>query len=121
MVHSIKKSLRASAAARWTALLIVSFTMLCGYYVADVASPLKPLIEQKLHWTSSQYGFFTGGYAWLNIIGGLLLGGILLDRFTPGGMFAITGMLVLVGLILFLLVERRFFPGNGVPVALPDR
>jgi len=97
MVHSIKKSLRASAVARWTALLIVSFTMLCGYYVADVASPLKPLIEQKLHWTSSQYGFFTGGYAWLNIIGGLLLGGILLDKLGARMAGILAGVLMVVG------------------------
>nr|WP_320131481.1 MFS transporter [uncultured Holophaga sp.] len=97
MVETVKKSLRASAAARWTALVIVSFTMLCGYYVADVASPLKPLMEQKLHWTSSQYGFFTGGYAWLNIIGGLLLGGILLDKLGARLAGILAGLLMVAG------------------------
>lgn len=97
MIESVKKSLRTSVAARWTALVIVSFTMLCGYYVADVASPLKPLIEQKLHWTSSQYGFFTGGYAWLNIIGGLLLGGILLDKLGARVAGVLAGVLMVVG------------------------
>jgi predicted MFS family arabinose efflux permease len=38
---------------------------------------------------------------------GGLLGGLLLDRFSPGGMYAIAGTLVLAGLFAFLLVERR--------------
>ena len=81
MPESLKRSLRDSVAARWTSLLIVSFTMLCGYYVADVMSPLKPLLEQQLKWTSAQYGLFTGSYAWFNVfLGMLILGGIILDK-----------------------------------------
>ncbi len=81
MVEVVYKSLRDSKAARWTAMLLVSFGMLCGYYMADVASPLKPLIEQQLHWSSSQYGLFTSSYAWFNVfLGMLVIGGIILDR-----------------------------------------
>jgi len=81
MTEALSKSLRHSVAARWTSLLIVSFSMLCGYYVADVASPLKPLIEQQLKWTSAEYGFFTGAYAWFNVfLGMLIFGGIILDK-----------------------------------------
>jgi MFS family permease len=81
MTETFHKSLRDSQGARWTALLIVSFTMLCGYYVADVMSPLKPMIEQQLGWTSSEYGFFTGAYAWFNVfLGVLVFGGMVLDK-----------------------------------------
>lgn len=81
MVEAIKKSLRDSKAARWTSLMIVSFTMLCGYYVADVMSPLKPMIEQQLGWSSAEYGFFTGAYAWFNVfLVMLVFGGIILDK-----------------------------------------
>jgi len=81
MTETIRKSLRESKTARWTALLIVSFTMLTGYYVADVMSPLKPMIEQQLGWTSSEYGFFTGSYAWFNVfLGMLVFGGMVLDK-----------------------------------------
>lgn len=97
MVETIKRSLRDSVLARWTALMVVSFTMLCGYYVADVLSPLKPLIEQQLKWTSSQYGMVTGAYAWFNVFLGILIfGGIFLDkmgtRFT--GLFSCALMVV---------------------------
>jgi MFS family permease len=81
MVAAIQRSLRDSRFARWNALLIVSFTVLCGYYVSDVMSPLKPMIEQQLGWTSSEYGFFTGSYAWFNVfLGMLIFGGMLLDK-----------------------------------------
>jgi len=78
-------------------MAVVSFTMLCGYYVADVAAPLKPLIEQQLHWTSSQYGFFTGAYGWFNVfLGMLVLGGVILDK--KGPRFA--GMLASILMVL---------------------
>jgi len=98
MVDTIRKSLRDSKAARWTALLIVSFSMLCGYYVADVMSPLKPLIEQQLGWTSSEYGFFTGAYAWFNVFFAMLVfGGIILDKKGPRFAGVLACVLMLVG------------------------
>jgi predicted MFS family arabinose efflux permease len=97
MTEAIRKSLRDSKVARWTALLIVSFTMLCGYYVADVMSPLKPMIEQQLGWTSSEYGFFTGSYAWFNVfLGMLVFGGMVLDKL--GARF--TGIMASVMMVL---------------------
>jgi MFS family permease len=81
MTEAIKKSLRESKAARWTALIIVSFTMLCGYYLADVMAPLKGLLEGQLTWSSSDYGFFTSAYGWFNVfLFFLIFGGIILDR-----------------------------------------
>ncbi len=98
MTDTLRTSLRDSRAARWSALMIVSFTMLCGYFVTDVASPLKPMIEQQLGWTSAQYGFFTGAYAWFNVfLAMLVFGGIILDK--KGARFAglLSGVLMLVG------------------------
>jgi len=97
MVEALKKSLRDSAAARWTAMAVVSFSMLCGYFVADVAAPLKPLLEQQLHWTSAQYGFFTSSYGWFNVfLGMLVIGGVILDK--KGPRFA--GMLATILMVL---------------------
>ncbi|HRZ99006.1 MAG TPA: MFS transporter, partial [Paludibacter sp.] len=76
-----KSSLRESAAARWTALGIVSFTMFCGYFIADAMSPLKPLLESQLKWDNMDYGIFTSAYGWFNVfLLMLILGGILLDK-----------------------------------------
>ena len=44
MTEIIRKKLSDSPAARWTALLIVSFTMMFGYFFTDVMAPLEPLL-----------------------------------------------------------------------------
>ena len=43
MTEQIRRVLRDSKAARWTALFLVSFSMFAGYYLADVLAPLKNL------------------------------------------------------------------------------
>ena len=47
MKEQIQKRLSDSKAARWTALLIVSFTMMCGYFLTDVMAPLENLLTTK--------------------------------------------------------------------------
>jgi len=81
MTEKIHKLLSESKAARWGALAVVSFTMLCGYYMADVMAPLKGMLDEQLHWSASQYGFFTSGYGWFNVfLFMLIFGGIILDK-----------------------------------------
>jgi MFS family permease len=81
MTEAIRKTLRDSKAARWTALAVVAFTMLCGYYLTDVMAPLKPLLESQKGWSSTEYGFFTSAYGWFNVfLLMLILGGIILDK-----------------------------------------
>ncbi len=81
MTDLIRKSLRDSKTARWAALAIVSLTMFCGYFFADVMSPLKPMLEAQLGWTSTDYGTFTSAYGWFNVFFlMLILGGIILDK-----------------------------------------
>lgn len=81
MVEVIQKKLSDSKGARWTALVLVSFTMLCAYFVTDVISPLKPMLEPYLGWSSTNYGTFTSAYGWFNVfLLMLILGGIILDK-----------------------------------------
>jgi nitrate/nitrite transporter NarK len=80
-METITNTLRDSKVARWSALAVVSFTMLCGYYLTDVMAPLKPLLEKELLWNSAQYGFFTSAYGWFNVfLVMLIIGGIILDK-----------------------------------------
>lgn len=70
-----------SKVARWTALIVVAFTMFAGYFIADVMAPLKGLLENELTWTSTEYGFFTSAYGWFNVfLLFLIIGGIILDK-----------------------------------------
>lgn len=77
-----------SPAMRWTALIIVSVTMMFGYFFTDVMSPLEPLLTASsdsnlgLGWNSSEYGWFSGAYGLMNVYLLLLFfGGIILDKF----------------------------------------
>lgn len=80
-METIKNTLRDSKTARWLALAVVSFTMLCGYYLTDVMAPLKPMLEKELLWNSTEYGFFTSAYGWFNVfLLMLIIGGIILDK-----------------------------------------
>lgn len=89
MSETLQKKLSDSAAARWTALTIVSVTMMFAYFFTDVMSPLEPLLTAAkedgglgLGWTSDEYGFFSGSYGFFNVFLGLLFfGGIILDKF----------------------------------------
>jgi len=83
MTETIKRKLSDSSAARWTAMLIVSFTMMCGYFITDVMSPLgdmltRSVVDGGMGWTPTEYGWFSGAYSWLNIfLLMLLFGGII--------------------------------------------
>ena len=87
--QAIQQKLSDSKSARWTALLIVSFTMMFGYFFTDVMSPLEPLLTAAkedgglgLGWSSDDYGFFSGAYGYFNVFLLLLFfGGIILDKF----------------------------------------
>jgi nitrate/nitrite transporter NarK len=82
MTSTIQRKLSDSPALRWSALFIVAFTMMAAYYVNDVMAPLKTMLEGQLGWTSSEYGFFTGAYSFLNVFLLMLIwGGLILDRF----------------------------------------
>lgn len=87
MKEQIQKKLSESAPMRWTVLLIVSFSMMFGYFFTDVMSPLESILtlakdQGGLGWTSDEYGFFSGSYGFFNVFLLLLFfGGIILDKF----------------------------------------
>ncbi len=81
MTEVIKKSLRDSKGARWGALAVVSFTMMTGYYINYVISPLKPLLEEAFGWNSVDFGLWNSAYGWFNVFFLMLIfGGIILDK-----------------------------------------
>ncbi|MCD6205787.1 MAG: MFS transporter [Candidatus Marinimicrobia bacterium] len=81
MVAEIKKTLRESKLARWTALGIMSFTMFAGYLFTEILSPLKPLLETTYGWSSSDFGTVVSAYGWFNVFFAMLIiVGILLDK-----------------------------------------
>ena len=114
MTETIKQTLRDSKGARWGALAVVSFTMMTGYYINYVISPLKPLLEEHFNWTSTDFGFWNSAYGWFNVFFLMLIfGGIILDklgvRFTGLGA-AIT---MILGTALQYIAIEQVFPMDG--------
>jgi MFS transporter, PPP family, 3-phenylpropionic acid transporter len=70
-----------------------------GVYFADQVAPpgMKATAQGMFNGTLMGFGSAAGG----------LLGGVLMDRFSPSAMYAFMGGLVLAALFAFLVFERR--------------
>lgn len=81
MTKALQQTLRDKPVARWSALAIVSITMMCGYFLTDVISPLESILTSSGGWSSEDYGFFSGAYGYINVfLLMLFFGGIILDK-----------------------------------------
>ena len=87
---------------RWSALGIVAFTMMAAYFVNDIMAPLKTMLESNLSWNSSDFGYFTGAYSFLNVFLLMLIwGGLMLDRFG----IRLTGKLATILMVVGVALE----------------
>lgn len=114
MTAFIQQKLNDKPWARWTAMVIVSFTMMCGYFMTDVMSPLEDMLIKESNWTSTEYGFFSGAYGYINVfLLMLFFGGLILDklgvRFT--GIFSAT--LMLAGALIKWYALSTIFPAEA--------
>ncbi|QZE13616.1 MFS transporter [Halosquirtibacter laminarini] len=115
-MNTAQKSLRDKPVARWSALIIVSITMFCGYFFTDVMSPLKPLLEKDLGWTSGDYGWFTSAYGWFNVFFFMLfIGGIILDKVGARitGLLA-SGIMVIGASLKYYAIANTFPEGATI-------
>lgn len=114
MTEQLKQKLNDSKATRWGALAIVAFTMMAAYYVNDVVAPLKSMLEADLGWSSSDFGFYTGGYSFLNVFFLMLIwGGLILDRFG----IRFTGRLATILMVAGTALEYYAMTGLAAPGA----
>ena len=75
------KTLRDSAAIRWTALLLLALAMFCAYIFVDILSPIKDLMQSQRGWDSDAFGTMQGSETFLNVfIFFLIFAGIILDK-----------------------------------------
>ena len=68
----------------WIALACLVVPMFASYYFDDMFSTLSHLFENpsllELGWNSADYGLYTSGYSVLCVFGGLVICGMLLDK-----------------------------------------
>ena len=119
MTEQIKQKLSESAAMRWTALVIVAFTMMTGYFLTDVMSPLENMLETQLHWTSSEYGFFSGSYGYINVfLLMLFFGGLILDKMGVRFTGLMSSVLMVIGAFIKFYAISTIFPEATVKMAI---
>ena len=125
MTEIIIKKLSDSKGARWTALLIVSFTMMMGYFLTDVMSPLENMLETScaqggMGWTSSEYGFFSGSYGIINVyLFMLFFGGIILDKMGIRFTGIMSSLLMVIGAFIKFYAIAFIHPEGTTYVNLP--
>ena len=101
MSQTLTKRIGESKAARWTALIIVSFTMMWGYFLTDALSPLMTMLEEQMGWTSLEFGQFNWAYCWFNVfLFMLIFGGIILDKMGVRFTGIVTCILMFAGALI---------------------
>ena len=114
-MDNITQSLRESKGARWGALAVVSFTMMTGYYINYVISPLKPLLEQEFGWNSMDFGMWNSAYGWFNVFFLMLIfGGIILDKIGVRFTGISASFIMIVGTILQYAAIEQLVPMGDI-------
>ncbi len=132
-MEKIKKTLRDNAAMRWLVLILVSSLLFSTYWFQDFYSGLKALVETDLGFTSEQFGRMIGLTTIANMMGMIIVGGIILDKWgiriaglVFGGLATLGGLISALGAsgvfgtdtstMLTTLIIGRILFGTGLEV-----
>ena len=115
MTQTIQKTLRDSAAMRWTALLLLALAMFCSYIFMDILSPIKDLMLSERGWDSSAFGTMQGSEVFLNVFAFFLIfAGIILDKMGVRFTAVLSAVVMLVGAVIKWYAVTDAFIGTGL-------
>ena len=115
MTETIKKTLRDSAAARWTVLLFLAFAMFCSYIFMDILSSIKDLMQSTRGWDSTAFGTMQGSETFLNVfVFFLIFAGIILDKMGVRFTAVLSGFVMLIGATINWYAVTEQFIGSGL-------
>ncbi len=108
--------------ACWFALACLVVPMFASYFFDDMFSSISYLFENPsltaLGWDSGGYGLYTSGYSVLCVFGGLVVCGILLDKWgvrITGSIFV--GMMACGALLVLHAITAGFTPAKSLRLA----
>ena len=114
-MNNIQKTLRDSAAMRWTALLLLALAMFCSYIFMDILSPIKDLMQETRGWDSAAFGRMQGAEVFLNVyVFFLIFAGIILDKMGVRFTAVLSGAVMLVGGLIKYYAVSDAFIGTGL-------
>lgn len=115
MTEKIQQTLRDSAAARWTVLLLLAFAMFCSYIFMDILSPIKDLMQSTRGWDSTAFGTMQGSETFLNVfVFFLIFAGIILDKMGVRFTAILSGVVMLIGASLNWYAVTTAFQGSAL-------
>ena len=121
-MSNLKNTLRDNRWACWLALACLVVPMFASYFFDDMFSSLSELFKNpqtlELGWNMADYGFYSSGYSFLCIWGGLIICGALLDKFgvrLVGSIFV--GMMVFGAALVTFAISAGFEPSVSLTVA----
>lgn len=115
MKETIQKTLRDSAAMRWTALLLLALAMFCSYIFMDILSPIKDLMQETRGWDSTAFGTMQGSEVFLNVfVFFLIFAGIILDKMGVRFTAVLSAAVMLVGAVIKWYAVSDSFIGSGL-------
>ena len=115
MTQTIQKTLRDSAAMRWTALLLLALAMFCSYIFMDILSPIKDLMQETRGWDSTSFGRMQGSEVFLNVWAFFLIfAGIILDKMGVRFTAVLSAIVMLVGAVIKWYAVSESFMGSGL-------
>ncbi len=115
MTQEIKKTLRDSAAMRWTALLLLALAMFCSYIFMDILSPIKDLMQETRGWDSTAFGTMQGSEVFLNVFAFFLIfAGIILDKMGVRFTAVLSAAVMLIGACVKWYAVSDAFIGSGL-------
>ena len=115
MSDQMNKTLRDSAALRWTALLLLALAMFCAYIFVDILSPIKDLMLSQRGWDSTAFGTMQGSETFLNVfVFFLIFAGIILDKMGVRFTAVLSGAVMLGGALIKYYAVSESFIGSGL-------
>ena len=115
MTQTIQKTLRDSAAMRWTALLLLALAMFCSYIFMDILSPIKDLMLSERGWSSTAFGTMQGAEVFLNVFAFFLIfAGIILDKMGVRFTAILSAVVMLIGAFIKWYAVSDGFVGTGL-------
>ena len=112
----------AASVSCWAALACLVVPMFASYFFDDMFSSLSQLFRNpellELGWDSADYGFYAGGYSFLCVWGGLIVCGMLLDKWgvrVTGSIFV--GMMMAGAPLVTFAITSGMAPKTSLTVA----
>lgn len=93
--------------------IATSLAMIGNYYIYDSIGPVAELLSRQLGWSDTQIGTLNAIYSFPNIFM-VLVGGVLVDRYSARSVILMTSIVCLIGAVLTAL-------GSEFPVMVAGR